>query len=87
MPLAGSWIAANLLIRVLFRANIYSIFIRLFTNTVIFVFTVIATTKAVHYYLMVYNDKSNKPNGVRWFCLLSPYLTSFIEILRCWDIH
>lgn len=58
MPLVGSWIAANLLIRVLFRASIYSIFIRLFTNTVIFVFTVIAATKAVSHRLMIYNDRA-----------------------------
>lgn len=56
MPLIGSWTAANLLVRVLFRANIYSIFIRLFTNTVIFLFTVIAATKAVCHHLMVCND-------------------------------
>lgn len=58
MPLVGSWIAANLLVRVLFRANIYSIFIRLFTNTDICLFTVIAATEAVCHCLMVYNDRA-----------------------------
>lgn len=58
MPSVGSWIAANLLVRVLFRANIYSIFIRLLTNTVIFLFTLIAATKAVCHCLMVYNDRA-----------------------------
>lgn len=58
MPLVGSWMAANLLVRVLFRANTYSIFIRLFTNTVICLFTVIAATKAVGRRLMVYNDRA-----------------------------
>lgn len=58
MPLVSSWIAANLLIRVLFRAHIYNIFIRLFTRTVVFLFTVIAATKAVCHCLMGYNDRA-----------------------------
>lgn len=56
MPLVGSWKSANLLVRLLFRANIFSIFIRLFTNNVRFLFTVIAKTKSVCHCLVVYDD-------------------------------
>lgn len=60
MPLVDSRIAANLPVRALRRANIYSIFIRLFTNTVIVLFTVIAATKTVCHCLLVYDRAVNQ---------------------------
>lgn len=75
MPLVGSWIAANL-----FRANIYSIFNRLFTNTVIVVCTVIAAIKAVCHRLMVYNDRAI--NYMLWGDSVFTFLRRSLRTLR-----
>lgn len=79
-----TWIATNLSVRVPFRDNIYCVFIRLFTNTVIISIYSYCHNKGILSLPHGLYQQSNESNSVRWFDLLSPIITATITVPQCY---